>query len=116
MDWDEGVCSVYPSGGIDGYYQYNIKDSYSSPYTGWMQYSLANLLSPEGELILSDGSMPVFDSYGKTFFPGTIYPNFSRIVNDRGLIEYRFDDNDAYVDDSYGTLRTSIMYIHGSLV
>ena len=48
--------------------------------------------------------------------PSTIYPNFSRIVNDRGVIEYGFDDNGAYVDDSYGTLRTSIMYIHGSLV
>ena len=35
-----------------------------SPYTGWMQYSLANLLSPEGELILTDGSISVFDSYG----------------------------------------------------
>lgn len=35
-----------------------------SPYTGWMQYSLANLLSPEGELILIDGIISVFDSYG----------------------------------------------------
>lgn len=37
----------------------------NSPYTGWMQYSLANLLSPKGEAILTDGSISVFDSYGK---------------------------------------------------
>ena len=36
--------------------------------------------------------------------PGTIYPNFSRIVNDRGVIEYGFDDNGGYVNDSYGIL------------
>ena len=35
--------------------------------------------------------------------PGTIYPNFSRIVNEHGVIEYGFDDNGAYVDDSYGS-------------
>lgn len=40
---------------------------FRSPYTGWMQYSLANLLSPEGEIILTDGSISVFDSYGKSF-------------------------------------------------
>lgn len=34
--------------------------------------------------------------------PGTIYPNFSRIVNDHGVIEYGFDDNGGYVNDSYG--------------
>ena len=44
-----------------------------SPYTGWMQYSLANLLSPEGELILTDGSMSVFDSYGS---PDIRYTSF----------------------------------------
>ena len=45
-----------------------------------MQYSLANLLSPEGEAILTDGSISVFDSYGyalRTFdilhFGGLIY-------------------------------------------
>ena len=49
----------------DGVVDYNgIGLSYGSPYTGWMQYSLANLLSPEGELILTDGSISVFDSYG----------------------------------------------------
>lgn len=40
--------------------------------------------------------------------PGTIYPNFSRIVNDHGVIEYGFDNNGGYVNDSYGNkaLRT----------
>ena len=41
-------------------------------------------------------------SYGLNS-PGTIYPNFSRIVNEHGVIEYGFDDNGAYVDDSYGS-------------
>ena len=35
--------------------------------------------------------------------PDTVYPNFSRIVNEHGVIEYGFDDNGAYVDDSYGS-------------
>ena len=46
------VSSIIPTGAF-------------SPYTGWMQYSLSNLLSPEGEIILTDGSISVFDSYGK---------------------------------------------------
>ena len=65
--WDTSACLVYQSGAVDHSNYYGVTSSYGSPYTGWMQYSLANLLSPEGELILTDGSMSVFDSYGKTF-------------------------------------------------
>ena len=58
---------VYSSGivvgNLDSYV--GVSYGYFSPYTGWMQYSLANLLSPEGEAILTDGSISVFDSYGK---------------------------------------------------
>ena len=67
MDWVSNAYLVYPDGDVHYLVNYGVMVSYGSPYTGWMQYSLANLLSPEGELILSDGSMPVFDSYGKTF-------------------------------------------------
>ena len=63
---------IFSSGELQNGYS-GVAVSYGSPYTGWMQYSLANLLSPEGELILSDGSMSVFDSYGS---PDIRYTSF----------------------------------------
>ena len=50
-------------------------------------------------------------SYGR-ISPVTTISEFTQIVYPNGIL-----NNGSYgVDNSYGTLRTSIMYIHGSLV
>ena len=73
MDWVSNAYLVYPDGDVHYLVNYGVMVSYGSPYTGWMQYSLANLLSPEGEAILTDGSISVFDSYGDTLRTSDIH-------------------------------------------